>query len=302
MPLQLRRCAALLILVGIGAPAHAAEVSCDATYGQPTPEEMAKRERPSGARPTPGTCEVGLIRGTIIKGDYEKVLIFYRRNHPFLPLLQLISSGGDVEDAIKIGRLLRKYLVNAGAPLRLPDGRPYLPSLDPSQGAGNTPRSLCERSECICASACALIWFGGVDRFGRVGLHRPRTDDPAFKALAPVEASAVYRRMLADITRYLEEMEVPKQLIESMVATGSADIRWADSEKGLQRSPSIAEWKDASCGSFTEQESNTLSDLESRNRSQQDELLYKLLDEKLSKKKACERHLIFSHRERLAPP
>jgi len=88
MPLQLRRCAALLILVGIGAPAHAAEVSCDATYGQPTPEEMAKRERPSGARPTPGTCEVGLIRGTIIKGDYEKVLIFYRRNHPFLPLLQ----------------------------------------------------------------------------------------------------------------------------------------------------------------------------------------------------------------------
>jgi hypothetical protein len=75
--------------------------------------------------------------------------------------------------------------------------------------------------------------------------------------------SAMYRRMLENIVRYLDDMEVPKPLIDSMVATGSAEIRWVDSldNRRLQRPPSFAEWIDASCGSFTDQEYNSMFDL-----------------------------------------
>jgi hypothetical protein len=112
------------------------------------------------------------------------------------------------------------------------------------------------------ASACALIWFGSVTRIGVVGLHRPTTDDPAFKALSPADASPIYRRMIESVTNYLDEMETPKPMIDAMIATGSAEMRWVDSDKdGLENPPSIAEWKAASCGSVTAQEKKTLMDL-----------------------------------------
>src|SRR5262249_47078306 len=106
-----------------------------------------------------------------------------------------------------------------------------------------------ELTHCICASACALIWFGAVTRQGTVGLHRPRIDDPMFRGLSPPDASTAYRRLLERIDAYLNEMEVPKSIIESMIATGSGDIRWVeDIDDGLDHPPSIAEWIDASCG------------------------------------------------------
>src|SRR5262249_54440625 len=102
-----------------------------------------------------------------------------------------------------------------------------------------------------CASACALIWFGGVDRSGQAGLHRPWINDPRFRELSPPEASTAYRQVLAVIETYLNDMEVPKSIIELMVTTSSGDIRWVDSidnRAALERPPSIAEWEDASCG------------------------------------------------------
>ena len=110
--------------------------------------------------------------------------------------------------------------------------------------------------------------------------------------------------MLDTVVSYLDEMEVPKQIAESMVATGSAEIRWVDSwENGLRRPPSIAEWEDASCESFTHQEEKAMSELlGTSNRSQQESLLLKLLAEKATKKNLCERDLISSQRARLAPP
>jgi hypothetical protein len=72
-----------------------------------------------------------------------------------------------------------------------------------------------------------------------------------FKGLSPADASTAYRRALASIAAYLDEMEVPKSIIESMVTTSSSDIRWVDAgNDGLERvPPSIAEWEYASCGS-----------------------------------------------------
>lgn len=118
-------------------PVRAAEIGCDADYLHNLPQEKAAKLWPSGRRPKLGvkgvppgfaldppqgaattwpTCSVGYIRGEIEPGDYEKVLGFYRDNHPFLHHFKLQSRGGDVEEAIKIGRLLRSYQVTAEGP------------------------------------------------------------------------------------------------------------------------------------------------------------------------------------------
>lgn len=302
--LFLRYAPVLFILSWIGISAHAAEVSCESKIdGTPIAEEIAKRLWPSGARPLPSTCMVGLLRGAIANGDYEKIISLMRANHPFLGQFRLISPGGSVDEAIRIGRLFRKYMITAWAPAELNGS--FLLAASPQLPYGKVEWLCNGGSECVCASACALIWFGAQDRNGTVGLHRPHTDDPTFRALNPAEASAFYRRMLDSVIRYLDEMEVPKQIAESMVATSSAEIRWVDAvENRLQRPPSIAEWKDASCGSFTDQEENSMLQLMAKGsgRSQQDSLLFNLLFQKSQKKAQCEGFLVSSQRDRLAPP
>jgi hypothetical protein len=153
----------------------------------------------------------------------------------------LVSPGGDVDEALKIGRLFRKHLLFANAPQRKSDGSIWIYELDRT--------APCRGQNCTCASACALIWFGAVERAGIVGLHRPYIDDPMFAGLPPAEASIRYRQLLDSVVSYLNEMEVPKSIIESMTATSSGDIRWVDSiDEGLTWPASIAEWVGASCG------------------------------------------------------
>jgi len=153
----------------------------------------------------------------------------------------LLSPGGDVDEALKIGRLFRKYLIRAVAPWRKPDGSIWIYMFDRT--------APCRGQDCTCASTCGLIWFGAVERDGTVGSHRPYIDDPMFAGLPPAEASIRYRQMLDSVVSYLNEMEVPKSIIESMIATSSGDIRWVDAiDDGLDRPPSIAEWVGALCG------------------------------------------------------
>src|SRR6266581_4769501 len=118
-------------------------------------------------------------------------------------MITLISDGGSAYEGIRIGRLLRKYLITTYASGSVLTG--------------------CGSAGCICASACALIWFGGVQRMGIVGLHRPRLDDPDFANAPPDEATKIYRKILDDITNYLNEMEVPRTAIEAMVAASSSE-------------------------------------------------------------------------------
>jgi hypothetical protein len=242
-----------MILCGVSVPSHAAEISCAAASSN--------------------GCYIGFLRGKISKGDYEKIATLLRANYSSIGTFGLVSPGGDVDEALKIGRLFRKYLLSTIAPLQLGDGdwSLYLGAL------------MCRGQDCgTCASACALIWFGGVDREGTVGLHRPRINNPMFAGLSAPDASAAYRRVLERIAAYLDEMEVPKPIIESMVATGSSDIHLVDAwDDQLDRPPSIAEWEGASCGS--------------------DKLTPQQLAE-FEQKRICVSNLLSGHRDRLGPP
>jgi hypothetical protein len=275
---------AYIILCCINAPSQAAEISCANLYDGGNPYNF---KWASGRMPTAYvTCINGFLNGQILKGDYDKVATFIRAHHPFVGAFSLASPGGDVDEALKIGRLFRKYLIITAAPdsLRIADGNvtnddvPHL-----SEGL----RDLCRGSDCTCASACALIWMGGVVRSGMVGLHRPRTTDPMFRGLPPADASTAYRRVLEKIAAYLNEMEVPKSIVETMVATSSGDIRWVTAID-VDDPPSIAEWAEASCGS------DPLMDLVTKGKPTTVTEEYKHGN--------CVHHLYLSNRDRLAPP
>ena len=90
-------------------------------------------------------------------------------------------------------------------------------------------------------------------------------------------------------------------------AAGAKDIFGAAAWRAAVRlPPSIAEWEDASCGSFTDQEDETMSLLDGkkhdRTLAQSEALLFNLLLEKRTKKDQCETALIYRHLQRLPPP
>lgn len=232
--------AVFVVLFAYGS--NAAEVSCLTTWGwMPHNEANLEHDFPSGRRPSRATCTEVLLKGQILSGDFDKVFSLVKANHPFLDRLSLWSPGGSVEEAMKIGRLVRKAMLYTRSP-----GPPGLNSL-----LSDSLNQICDGADCNCASACFLIWAAGIERDGGIiGLHRPSTESTSFGNLPSQQASSIYRSLLAEINNYLSEMEVPQSLVEAMTGTSSAGIRWLTSEeyKSLQEVPSVAEWVASSCG------------------------------------------------------
>lgn len=225
-------------------------------------------------------CKAGFLNGDIVKGDYEKMAGFLRAHHPNLEDFYLISPGGNVMEALRIAHLFRKYLITTFSPIHYADG--------------TTSTVFGCRGDCgYCASACALIWLGGVERWGTVGLHRPSVVDPAFRSVAYRNAAAtVYREMLAVIAGYLKDMEVPNSVIDAMFETAPSDLRWVEAVGDpLERPPSIAEWEDASCPGDTIQ--NMYRKFGEPSKQQR-------LDG--NNKGNCDARLLNEHRSRLTPP
>jgi len=215
------------------------------------------------------------LKGTILPGDGERFAKMLRQSHPFLNSVKLSSPGGSVEDAMKIGRLIRKGLIETDAPRSynaplLYPGTTSLEKIDikqPGWGSLTDPSfgsviPACEGQNCHCASACFLIWAAGVERTGDVlGLHRPTIEATAFAMLPPDRAGVLYRQLLSDIGRYLAEMEIPSRFIEIMTNTSSKDIRWLTYKEAHsieERPPSIAEWAASSCGAMTKSEKDMM--------------------------------------------
>ena len=232
--------------------AIAAEVSCVTTWGGGILDYTGEADLnhfPSGRRPSGTTCREALLKGEIVSGDFNKVFSVVRANHPFLDRLLLWSPGGSVEEAMKIGRFVRKAMLITQAPtgMGLDDGSGDLIS---TYGMDQ----FCKGDACNCASACFLIWAAGIERDGwSVGLHRPSIETTSFGNLPPEKASQMYRSLLEEINAYLLEMEIPPSLTEAMTNTSSAGIRWLTIKEfnSLEEVPSIAVWISASCGGTT---------------------------------------------------
>lgn len=283
--------------------AYAADVGCQSyfyTLGRPFPEEKARKLWPSGRRPTRLTCSVGLVKGPITAGDYDKIVAFYRQHHPFIDSFQLQSPGGSVIEATQIGRFFRRYLIEAEAPAYI-NGLSFLRNIN-----GET----CAGPDCICASACALVWFGASRRMGRVGMHRPRRTDLDFSALSVEAASAQYKEALRLVTNYLIEMGAPRTVVEKMVSTSSADVHWLDDgvlgDLPIERDAAFDEWLRASCSTLSLSEYKKMLALQlaenERGLRSIERNLYAQLNSRWFRAKACEHELISSNRDKLPAP
>jgi len=149
-----------------------------------------------------GNAEYSVIRmnGRIVQGDYERYLAILRTNRPLVDMLILDSEGGDVLEALKIGRLTRRLVISTSVPDR-------------------------------CWSACVFIFAGSPSPLtlarlnpevpAELGVHKPTFEDRYFAGLTLEDAEKLYQQLYAGIGSYLQEMRVPEEVTKLMWDTPS---------------------------------------------------------------------------------
>ena len=165
-------------------------------------------------------------------GDYERMVRDIAECGEIPSSVLLMSSeGGDLGEAMKIGRLFRQGSI-----------RIHLIGLQD------------------CASACFFILVGSPDRQidGSISLHRPYYERSYFSGLELDEAERRYAE-LQDLARaYLFEMDVPNHIIERMFAIPSGEVERLsvdDIDRFIDgRTPAYGEWLAAKCGRVSREE------------------------------------------------
>lgn len=187
--------------------------------------------------------------GKIEKGDAEKfkiVVEYLRQEKITVNMLMLASIGGDVIEAMQIGRIVRKSYIPTHAPM----------NLDANSICNGYPEGL-EDEDCDCASACFLIWVAGIYRMGDVlGIHRPLFLDEYLEGLPASEAQKEYILMYNRVRSYLKSMDVPEHVIDKMFNTRSDEITYLDwnTAKSMEFAPFFDERIGESCLGLTSEE------------------------------------------------
>ncbi len=245
--------------------------------------------------------EVVFLKGEIRKGDLQKIkkaasqLLKSSKENTFTLLLD--STGGDVLEAIEIGRFLRSVLASA-----VVSGKEVY---DPETELGKFVSDngtigeifFKRKSDKIenyelprCHSACVLILAGAVIRNVRdsidyrkvsrinespigkmeyiysIGLHRPYFIREHFKNLSTADADKQYRELEALTKSYMAEMGLSQSFIDRIFVTRSADVDLISSEEFYKHVPSTAsyldEWLIAKCGNYGAREALTPKEFE----------------------------------------
>ena len=179
-----------------------------------------------------------LIEGEIERGDYEKVEQILRSKGPSWGALYLASPGGDLVEAMKIGKLARKLFLTVHAP-----GWLFKKKL-------KTP------TNAVCASACFFIYAGAVSRTGtKIGIHRPTLTSNQLKKLTLQSAAKKSIDIRHFVESYLSELGVPRSYADRMFSIPASEVEWinrADLKRDFSRfDPSVDEWLEAQCNHLT---------------------------------------------------
>ena len=187
--------------------------------------------------------------GKIEKGDaekFERLVEDLRQKKRTVNMLMLASIGGDANEAMRIGKIVRESFIPTHAPF----------TLDAGFTCNEYPSGL-EDEDCDCASACFLIWVAGVYRMGNVlGIHQPYFLEEYFEGLSASEADKEYVLMYERVISYLKNMNVPEHIIDIMFNTGSDEITYLDwnTAESMQSVPFFDEQIGASCLGLTAEE------------------------------------------------
>lgn len=175
-----------------------------------------------------------MIEGEIVEGDYAKFekLVMQIFNPG---VVWLASPGGDLVEAMRIGRLIRELKLSVWAP---PKSGPLFPMVDSKRNA-------------VCASACFFIYAAGVERKGEVlGIHRPYMSASAYRRMGLDEAALRQSVAMKVSGDYLREMGISSALVERMNGIGSEKIVWLTESEASDLTgfiPEYTEWFKANC-------------------------------------------------------
>ncbi len=164
------------------------------------------------------------VEGKITSGDADKLesLLTRRSYAPGLFLLQ--SPGGNLLEAMTMGRLLRASFASI-----------------------ETKRSNCggPNQQVCCASACALVYLGAASRRpgDLLGLHRPTLEDLGERDYSKARTALEDASML--VQQYLKEIEIDAKVFDDMMRAGPEQlVIW----KVLKEyPPSLQDWLMAKC-------------------------------------------------------
>ena len=190
-------------------------------------------------------CFSAELSGSIEPGDSERFEKFLSEQKQLMRL-HLRSPGGNVSEAMKMGRMIRKRFLPT---IAVPYSEAGKPATSAICGVDTLPP--------CCVSACALMYFGGAQWFvaDRLGLHRPTLED-----LGDMDYDASTNALTKAknaIQIYLDEMEIDPKVNSLMMDTpANRLVVWtiderheesADPDYIYKYPPSIHDWLFAKC-------------------------------------------------------
>ncbi len=167
-----------------------------------------------------------ILEGQIVAGDYNTLRKFLSDKSTFDKIsggVFLASPGGNLQEAAKIGSLIRSLGLSTSAPSGPPTGR----KLGESR---IRPENLRNPNDYLCTSACFLLFVAGIYRdlnwSGRLGIHRPTSLTIDLKKPSESQQALFDERAHRAVEAYLRAMNVRIKYLDLMFSTPSSDVRW----------------------------------------------------------------------------
>lgn len=161
------------------------------------------------------------VQGEISPGDAARLTSFLLRERERTEdafEVRIESTGGNVAEAMKIGRLIRSL---------------FLPVSVGRLG---------------CMSACFLVYVGALDRYtseGTVGVHRAFFHSAVAKNTDLLELDRRQRELSLLLREYMSEMEVPAAIQDRLQRHASTEILWLSSQELLALGLFASFWEEA---------------------------------------------------------
>lgn len=196
------------------------------------------------------------IEGKIEKGDYVKFKDAIERYGHSYNSVTIASKGGELLEAMKIGRLIRKLKFGTDAPFDA--GIDMIISFDVK-----------DKSNDVCVGSCFFIYVAGVNRGGNIiGIQRPFIHPDDYKKMKVGGAKEKQQKIKAIVAGYLEEMNVPSFYANRLFSNPKDVVKWLYSKETHNHLsgfiPEMDEWLKNQCPSLTDIEAATKNNLQDK--------------------------------------
>jgi hypothetical protein len=169
-----------------------------------------------------------VLEGKIVPGDYDKLHKFLSTKSNYDKInggVFLASPGGYMDEAMKIGRLIRTLRLSTDAP-----SGPPLSVAKFGESLIHANDLVNPKANYLCTSACFFVYVSGIYRnlnwAGRLGVHRPTQFESIAKASSGDAASKSTAWFVREMVKnYLKEMSVPDKYVDLVFSAAPNEIR-----------------------------------------------------------------------------